>query len=220
VQDCLGNDPLSREVSTGVHGHPIAEGRRDRHYPSNRRPGQARKYNSWMQTSRSQLQLRFVVASYGVVIAVSALLICERYLQYVRNPQDVAASSGMYAGGDLLLELFIGFLFLVPTTALVFVIRKSESWYTTYAKALLGLSATAPISAGLLVTPVLNQWYWGDACIFRLFAIPMVIPILILSWWLTRFARARRLISYALLIEGLTFVLIIASLFLFKFRHG
>jgi len=33
---------------------------------------------------------------------------------------------------------------------------------------------------------------------------------------LTRFARARRLISYALLIEGLTFVTVIASLFLFS----
>jgi hypothetical protein len=39
--------------------------------------------------------------------------------------------------------------------------------------------------------------------------------------WLARFARARRLISYALLIEGLTFVVIIAGLFLSsKGRHG
>jgi hypothetical protein len=62
---------------------------------------------------------------------------------------------------------------------------------------------------------VLNQWYWGDAIIFRLFAIPIVLVVLICSRWLTRFTRARRLISYALLIEGLTLVLIFASLFLF-----
>jgi hypothetical protein len=69
--------------------------------------------------------------------------------------------------------------------------------------------------------PVLNQWYWGDAIIFRLFAIPMVVVVLIFSRWLARFARARRLISYALLIEGLTFVVIIAALFLSsKGRHG
>jgi hypothetical protein len=55
----------------------------------------------------------------------------------------------MYAGGDLLLEIFICFLLLVPTVALVFVIRKSESAYTTYARVLLDLSLTAPISAGL-----------------------------------------------------------------------
>jgi hypothetical protein len=174
-----------------------------------------------MEPSPSRLQLRLVAASYAVVVAVSALLIYARYLQYVRNPEDVAASSGMYAGGDLMLEIFICFLFLVPTIALVFVIRKFESCYTAYAKVLLGLSLTAPISVGLLIIPVLNQWYWGDACIFRLFAIPIVVVVLIFSRWLTRFGRARRLISYALLIEGLTFVVIIATLFLFsKGRHG
>jgi len=169
-----------------------------------------------MDPSPSRLQLRFVKASYAVVVVVSSLLIYKRYLQYVRNPQDVAASSGMYAGGDLMLEIFICFLFLVPTVALVFVIRKSESAYTAYAKVLLGLSLTAPISVVSLAIPVLNQWYWGDAFIFRLFAIPIVVVVLIFSWWLTRFARARRLISYALVIEGLTFVAIIAGLFLFS----
>src|SRR5208337_887775 len=126
-----------------------------------------------MEPSPSPLQLRLVAASYAVVGVVSALLMYGRYLQYVHNPQDAAAASGMYAGGDLLLEIFICFLFLVPTLALVFVIRKSESCYTAYAKVLLGLSLTAPISVGLLIIPVLNQWYWGDACIFRLFAIPI-----------------------------------------------
>ena len=78
-----------------------------------------------MEPSPSRLQLGLVAASYAVVGVVSALLIYKRYLQYVRNPQDVAASGGMYAGGDLLLEIFIFLLFLVPTVALVFGIRKS-----------------------------------------------------------------------------------------------
>lgn len=173
-----------------------------------------------MELSLSR-QLRLVAAGYTVIVAVSAFLIGVRYLQYVRNPQDVAASSGMYAGGDLLLEIIIGFLFLMPTMALVFVIRKSESAYTNYAKVLLGLSLTAPISIGLIFIPVLNQWYWGDAIVFRLFAIPLVVFVLIFSRWLARFARARRLISCALLIEGLTFVAVIAGLFFsFKGRHG
>jgi len=101
-----------------------------------------------MEPSPSRLQLRLFAASCAVVGVVSALLIYVRYLQYVRNPQDAAASSGMYAGGDLLLEIFICFLFLVPTVALVLVIRNSEWCYTTYAKVLLGLSLTAPISVG------------------------------------------------------------------------
>jgi len=174
-----------------------------------------------MELSPSRPQLRLVAAGYAVVVVISALLIFNRYLLYVHNPQDVAAAGGMYAGGDLLLEIFICFLFLVPTAALVFVIRKSESACTLYAKVLLGLSLTAPISAGLLIIPAVNQWYWGDAIIFRLFAIPIVVVVLIFSRWLTRFARARRLISYALLIEALTFVVMIASLFLLsKGRHG
>jgi len=168
-----------------------------------------------MEQSPSQLQLRLVAASYAMVGAVSALLIFNRYLPYVRNPQDVAAAGGMYAGGDLLLELIICVLLLVPTSALVFVIRKSESYYTAYAKVLLGVSLTAPLSVIALVIPVLNQWYRGDAIIFRLFAIPIVLVVLIGSRWLTRFTRARQLISYALLIEGLTLVLIFGSLFLF-----
>ena len=191
------------------------------HYARNQGQAGSGSYNSCMEPSLPRLQLRLVAVSYALVAVVSALLIFERYLQYVRNPQDVAASSGMYAGGDLLLEIFICFLFLVPTVALVFVIRKSESAYTTYAQVLLGLSLTAPISIGLLAIPVFNQWYWGDAIIFRLFAIPIVVIVLIFSRWLTRFARARRLISYALLIEGLTFVVVIAGLFLFsKSRLG
>jgi len=169
-----------------------------------------------MEASPSQLQLRLVAAGYAMVAAVSAVLIYERYLLYIRNPQDVAAAGGMYAGGDLLLEIIISFLFLVPTAALVFVIRRSEPAYSIYAKVLLGLSVTAPISAVLLVIPVLNQWYWGDALIFRLFVIPIFMVVMILSRWLTRFAHARRLISYALLIEALTFAIIIASLFLFS----
>jgi len=173
-----------------------------------------------MESSPSQLQLRLVGAGYALVVALSALLIFQRYLLYVRNPQDVAAAGGMYAGGDLLLELFICMLFLMPTAAMVFVIRKCESWYTAYAKVLLALSFTAPISVGVMLLPVLNQWYWGDACIFRLFAMPIVVGVLIFSWLLTRFSRARRLISYALLVEGLTFVVIIASLFLFSKGRG
>jgi len=174
-----------------------------------------------MESAPSRWQLLLVAASYVAVVIVSALLIFWRYLQYVRNPQDVAASGGMWAGGDLMLEIFIGFLFLWPTIALVFVIRKSELFYTTYAKVLLGLSVTAPLSLGFMFVPVLNQWYWGTAIIFRLFAIPLVIFVLIFSRWLARFARARRLISYALLIESLTFAVIIGTLFVsFKRHHG
>ena len=69
----------------------------------------------------------------------------------------------------------------------------------------------------MLAVPVLNQWYWGDAIVFGIFAIPLVIVILVFSRWFARFARPRRLISYALLIEASTLVFMIA-LFLFAAR--
>jgi hypothetical protein len=166
------------------------------------------------------VQWRIIAAGYAAVTVLSALLVYQRYLLYVRNPQDVAAAGGMYAGGDLLLEVIIAFLFLLPTLALVFLIRKSESAYTTYAKVLLGVSVTGPAAIILIVVPVLNQWYWGDLSIFRLFAIPLVGVVLIFSRWLTRFTRARRLISYALAIEGLTFVALIAGLLLLSRLHS
>lgn len=74
-----------------------------------------------MELSPSRLQLRLVAASYAVVVVVSAFLIYGRYLQYVRNPQDV---DDMDAAGALLLDFIIGFLFLMPTIALVFVYQE------------------------------------------------------------------------------------------------
>jgi hypothetical protein len=173
-----------------------------------------------MESTPSRLLLALIAASYAVVTAISAMLVLVRYLQYVRNPQDAAAYGGMWAGGDLILELFICFLFFVPTVALAIVIRKSESLYTTYAKVLLGLSLTAPLSVILILIPILNQWYFGDVLIFRLFAIPLVVVILTFSRFMTRFSRPRRLISYALLIETLTLVLMVGSIFLFSGSHN
>ncbi len=80
-----------------------------------------------MDPSISRFKLRLVWAGYAMVAAFSALLVFVRYLKYVENPQDAAAAGGMWAGGDLALELIILFLFLVPTAALVLVIRKSDA---------------------------------------------------------------------------------------------
>lgn len=82
-----------------------------------------------MELTASRLPLRLVTASYAAVVIVSALLVYQRYLLYVRHPDDVTASSGMYAGGDMMLEAFIGFLLLFPTFLLVIVLRKDELAY-------------------------------------------------------------------------------------------
>ena len=162
-----------------------------------------------------RVQLRLVAASYAAVLAIAALLIVVRYLQYVRHPEDVAAYGGMYAGGDMMLELFICFLLLVPTLFLVFVIRKSESACTTYAKVLFGFSLTAPVSVALIAIPAVGQSnsIIGYFFLFRVLASPVVVIWLIVSRLLARFDRQKRWTSYALLVEGLTIALIAALLF-------
>ena len=163
-----------------------------------------------------------VAAFYAVVLAAAAILIYARYLLYVNHPQDVAAAGGMYAGGDLMLEILIGCMLLVPTFVLALVVRKSEPLYAGYSRVVLGLSLTAPISLGLLCIPAVNQGsgVLGWICLDRMLCSPIVIVGLLVSRLLARFDRAKRLTLYALLIEVSTLVLTVA-LFLFAARaHG
>jgi len=166
-------------------------------------------------------QLGLVAFAYAGVLGMAAVLIFERYLQYLNHPEDVAASSGMYAGGDLLLEIFIGGMLLAVTFFLVLVIAKSEPAYTIYSKILLTLSVTAPGSIGLMAIPAVSQGnsLLGYACLYRLLASPLVVLGLGMSRVFARFPRAKRITSYALLIEALTLVLMVLLLFLPSHVH-
>lgn len=148
-----------------------------------------------------------------------AFLVVVRYLAYLNHPADVAAYGGMWAGGDLMLELFIVCMFLVVTFFLVLVIAKSEAAYTIYSKALVGISLTAPLSVALIAISGVNRsdsilyWIVGYACMFRLFASPLVAFGMGMSRLFARFPRAKRLTVYALAIEGSTIILLVGSLF-------
>jgi hypothetical protein len=163
-----------------------------------------------------RVQLGLVAAVYALVLVAATAMVFARHLMYVYHPQDAAAAGGMYAAGDLFLGMMIGCMLLVPTFFLVLVIRNSESLYTGYAKILVGLSLTAPLCLGVISIPAVNQgtMLLGWICMDRLFGSPIVIVGLVVSWFLARFDRAKRLTLYALLIEVLTLVVIIA-LFLF-----
>ena len=157
-----------------------------------------------------------VAFCYAMVLALSAILIVARYLQYVRNPDDVAASGGMWAGGDLMLELFICGMLLVVSFFLVLVIRQSETAYTMYSKVAFALSVSAPVSVGVIAIPAVSEGIslLGYACMFRLFASPLVLLGLGMSRIFARFPRAKRITNYALLTEALTLVLMVLMLFL------
>jgi hypothetical protein len=169
-----------------------------------------------------KIQLGLVACAYAATFGIAALLIVWRIWQYRWHAADAAQYGGMWAGGDLMLELFITGLLLVVTFFLVLVIRNEESAYTVYAKVLLGLSVTMPLSVGFISIDAVSQgtgWF-GFACLFRLFASPMVIVGLGASRLFARFPRAKRLISYSLMIEVLTLVGMFALLGAIGHFHG
>jgi hypothetical protein len=167
-------------------------------------------------------QLGAVAASYAMVLLVAVALLFARHIQYVTHPADAMSYGAMFAFGDLILGLFIGGLFLIPTLLLALVIRKSETAYTRYSQILLGLSLTAPISLGILLIPAVSQGnsFLGWFCMDRLFASPLVIAGLVVNRLLARFDRAKRLTSYALLVELGTIALMVALFLFFVARRG
>ncbi|HZQ20739.1 MAG TPA: hypothetical protein VFA90_18765 [Terriglobales bacterium] len=165
----------------------------------------------------TRVQLRIVVVGYAAVLFLAAALVFARHLQYVMYGNDVDASGGMWAFGDLMLELFIAGLLLIPTLVLAFFIRTSETAFTRYSQTLLGISATAPICIGAMLIPAIGQsgsgflGSLGWFCLGRASASPVFVAGLVLSWFLARFRRAKRLIMYGVLIELGTCVLVLVS---------
>jgi hypothetical protein len=156
-----------------------------------------------MESSSWRLQLRVAAFGYAVVLVIAAALLYGRHLQELKYPAD--ASGGMWAAGDAFLWIFIVCLFMVPTAFLVWVIAKSESIYKTYSQLLLALSLSAPVSLALFT---LGQNYLaqsvGGLCLIRLVWSPFILLGIGVSRLVARFDRAKKLVSYALLVEGLT----------------
>ena len=163
-----------------------------------------------------KIQLALVACAYVGVLAIAAVLIVWRYWQYETHPADAAQYGGMWAGGDLMLEFFICGMLLAVTFVLVLVIYTHETAYTNYSKIMIALSASAPVSLVLMAIPAIGKSnsLVGWACMFRVFASPLVLVGLVMNRLFARFAQAKRMTNYALLIEGLTIVFMVLMLFL------
>ena len=162
------------------------------------------------------MQLGLVALGYAMVVGIAVILIFLRYLQYESHAADAAQYGGMWAGGDLMLEVFICGMLLVMSFFLVLVIYKSEVAYTNYSKVLLAISVTAPASVGLIAIPAVSQGnsVLGYACLFRVFASPIVLLGLGMSRLFAHFPKAKRFTNSALLIEALTLVFMVGMLVL------
>jgi hypothetical protein len=155
------------------------------------------------------MRFGLVAMGYSAVLVVSAASLYTRHL--VERQDPVAASGGMAAAGDTLLYLFIGCLFLIPTAFLIRIIAKFEAGYTAYSRFLFGLSLSAPVCMSVVLfgeNYVASSLSW--LCFYRILESPIVLVGMVISRFAARFDRAKRLASYALLIEGLTLGLPVA----------
>lgn len=172
-----------------------------------------------MEFDSLRLQLRFVALGYAAVLVVAAALLYGRHLQELKYPAE--ASGGMWAAGDLFLQIFIACLFMVPTALLIWVIARFEGFYKTYSQLLLALSLTAPVCLSLFS---LGEKHLAESlanlCLYRLFWSPFVLVAIGVSRLAARFDRAKRLVNYALLIEGLTLVSAVALIVRAATAHG
>jgi hypothetical protein len=161
-----------------------------------------------------RMQLWLIGAGYAAVLVIAAVLILGRYLQEITHRADVIGSGGMYAFGDLLLGIFIVCLFMIPTAFLVWRMARFEGGYTVYAQLLVGVSLSAAVCLGLFV---LDKNHLTESlvtlCLYRFVASPFVLVGLVVSRLVARFDRAKKLTSYALLIEGLSLSIALALLF-------
>ena len=164
-----------------------------------------------MRSPSSRAQLWLVALGYAAVFVVGAALLYGRHLQELHYP--VEASGGMWAAGDLMLWIFIACLFMIPTVFLIVVIARFEAFYAAYSRFLLGLSLSAPVCLSVFMLGE-NQvaQSLGVLCLCRLLGSPFILVGIGMSRLAARFDRAKRLVSYALLIEGLTMGVAVALL--------
>ena len=151
-----------------------------------------------------------VAGGYAAVLVVAAALLAVHHLVGLQDP--AAASGGMAAAGETMLVLFIGFLFLIPTAFLIWIMAEFEARYTTYSKILFGLSLTAPVCMSVVifgenhVAPSIS-WF----CFYRVMESPIFLVGMGMSRFAARFDRAKKFTSNAFLVEGLTLALAVAG---------
>jgi hypothetical protein len=166
----------------------------------------------------SRVQVGLVAFGYAAVSVFAAALLYARHLQELKYPAD--ASGGMWAAGDAFLWIFIICLFMIPTAFLIWTIAKFETIYAAYSQFLLALSFSAPICLTMFLMPETQAaQILGSLCLSRLLASPFIFAGIGISRLVARFDRAKRRVSCALFVEGLTMAGAIALLIHASGRH-
>lgn len=157
-------------------------------------------------------QLQLILLGYAIVVVYGAAAFFVRYLAALRDPQD--SSGGMWAFGDLMLGVFVFGLLMVPTAFLLRYFAQSDQAFTTYSKIALAASITAPPCALILA---IWQGIWHnmpmwlqDQLASRLYYSPAILIVILMSRVLGRRQASKKLLNYALAIEGVTLIAVVA----------
>jgi hypothetical protein len=156
-----------------------------------------------MQAVSQRNQFMMIGVGYAAIVLFAVAEFFQRYLYTLREPIDSAG--GMAAFGDLMLSVFVFFLFMFPTFFLLRLLAQNQAFYGPYAKVLLALSITNPISVALLAAfhrSVLAQNTFGE----RVWVSPLVLTVMLMSRCIGRRSPSKKLITWAALIEGGTLV--------------
>ena len=164
-----------------------------------------------MKLSSLRNQLLIIGLGYAAILAFAAAAFYARYVWYRNHPVEAMASSGMYAGGDAMLAIFVVCLLMIPSIFLVWVGAKFEAPFTVYSTILFWVALSAPVCLGLLLLGEkhIHQYIFAF-CFFRLVWSPFLLALMGFSRFVARFDRAKRLNTYALLSEGLTLFVSVA----------
>ena len=102
--------------------------------------------------------------------------------------------------------------YLIPTTFLIRIMAKFEVLYTAYSRLLFGFSLSDPVCMSVVLfgeNYVAQSLSW--LCWFRILESPILLVAMGISRFTARFDQAKRLGSWALLIEGLTLALPVSA---------
>lgn len=157
-------------------------------------------------------ELQLVLCGYAAVAIWGAAMYFGRYLAALRDPQY--SSGGMWAFGELILDVFVFGLLLIPTFFLLRYFAQNERAFARYSKIALMASLTAP-SCALALAIWQGIWHnmpsWiQDPLATRLFWSFAVLLVLAMSRVVGRRQASKRLLNYALAIEGVTLVTVLA----------
>lgn len=172
-----------------------------------------------MTAISKRLQVQLIAFGYASILLYGVYTWYVRDLAALRDP--AYSSGGMWAFGDLLLNMFLFGLFLVPTFFLLRLLAGEERVFAVYSKIALAVTCSAPLCVAILTT---MKWHplplWAqDVCMNRLWYSPAILVILVLSRILGRRHRLKRVLTCALSVELGTLVGSIAVFVLLAGAH-